>query len=165
MVRGIQVGQSPEAAIADAAEVVKAPLKDHLVLVKQLTDVGVPLVDALSAIAVDIDMPEFDFAVAAVSAQAESGGNLSSALMNLVDSIRARHQLQMKVQALSAEGKVSAAMMVMMPILLFVWLSMSRPDYVAPFYEDPTGEMLMFLAFGLLGIGAYVLSKIARIKV
>jgi len=89
--------------------------------------------------------------VTAVSLQISTGGNLSIILQTLSKIIRERFQLKRKVRALSAEGRISAYGLTVMPILLALYINFQNPDYYGAVWDDP-----VFLP-GLIGIGIWSL--------
>jgi tight adherence protein B len=163
--RSLQVGQSPDAAIALAAESCESPLADELAQVVHLNAAGISVDAALRSVAKDIDLPEFDFFVSALEAQARSGGSIVHVLQELVGVIRARAQLKMKIDALTAEGKMSAGVLTLLPLGIFGWLCVSQEDYVAPLFEPGTGHTLLGVGFGLIVVGLVVMMRIVKIKV
>ena len=165
MVRGVQVGQSPEEALQEATDEVRAPLRAYLQTVGRLVDAGVPLAQAMEAVSEEIDLTEYDFVIAAVAAQGESGGNLSEALINLIEIIRARHQLEEKVKALTAEGKISAALLGSLPFGLFIYMLLANREYVDPLLSTDAGLGVLYGAFVLVGVGILVMIKMVKIKV
>ena len=163
--RSLQAGQTIDAAIALAAKSTPNPLQRELHDVIKLSSVGVPAAEALRAVSPNIDLPEFDFFISAIEASDRSGGNLSRVLGELVGVIRARNQLKLKVDALTAEGKMSAVVLALLPIGIFGWLCFSNPSYVEPLFEREAGQIIMGLAFFLIFFGVAVMLRMVRLKV
>jgi tight adherence protein B len=165
MARGVQVGQSIESAILDASDQVEAPLRDKLLMIHKLTEVGISLPNALATVAQDIDLTEFDFFVCAITAQLHSGGSVVASLNNIVDIIRARETLMQRVAALSAEGKMSAYMLSALPVVMYVFINLLRPDYMRPLSTHPAGPYILYGAAITVVIGFAAMMRLARIKV
>ena len=165
MARGLQVGQSIESAIYDAAQAVDRPMKDKLLMVHKLTEVGISLPNALETVAVDIDLAEFDFFVSAVTAQLQSGGSIVNSLLNIVEIVRARKELKAKVAALSAEGKMSAYVLTCLPVGIYVYLKLVRPEYLRPLDVHAAGPYILWGAVALVVVGFVVMMRLAKIKV
>ncbi len=165
MVRSLKVGQSVQASIQNAMQVVDNPLKKNFQSFGNLVSVGIPVPTALRAVGKEIDIAEFDFFVFAVTAHLESGGNLATILQSLADTIRDRTHLRLKIAALAAEGKMSAILLSILPIALFGYINLVQPGYAEPFYTREVGELMLFIAFGLIAVGYYVMQKIANLKV
>ncbi|MGF1719964.1 type II secretion system F family protein [Vibrio kyushuensis] len=79
----------------------------------------------------------------AVLLQKETGGNLSENLEKVSHVLRARFKLQRKIKTISAESRLSAWILVLSPFILFIFMSIINPTYVAPLYEDPRGMTLV----------------------
>lgn len=165
MGRGLQVGQSIESALYEAKSAIGEPLSSKLAMAYKLNEVGISMQNSLETVAIDIDLPEFDFFVSAVSAQLQTGGSIVASLQNIVDIIRARKELQAKVAALSAEGKMSAYVLSFMPVGIFAYLKFTQPDYLDPLMAHPWGSYILAFAAGLVVFGFAVMMWLAKIKV
>lgn len=101
----------------------------------------------------------------AVLLQKETGGNLTENLDKVSQVLRARFKLARKIKTLSAESKMSAWILMLVPFVMFAVLSLISPDFVAPLFDDPRG-IKMALA-GLVGmvLGALWIKKIINFEV
>jgi tight adherence protein B len=97
--------------------------------------------------------------------QKESGGNLAEILERISAVIRGRFRLHRKVKTLSAEGRMSAWVLSMVPLGLFVVLTVSSPDYLPMLVEDPRGQKMIIASIISAAIGVYWIRKILRIEV
>ena len=103
--------------------------------------------------------------VTAILVQKETGGNLAEILRQISTVIRGRFKFQRKVKTLSAEGRMSAWVLAMVPLGLFGYLSISNPDYLPILLEDETGKQLTAFAVVWSVIGIYFIRRIIRIEV
>lgn len=103
--------------------------------------------------------------VTAVLVQKESGGNLAEILERISGVIRGRFRLQRKVKTLSAEGRMSAWVLAMVPLFLFAVLMVTSPDYLPILLDDPRGQKMIAVAFVMAGIGVFWIRRILRIEV
>lgn len=103
--------------------------------------------------------------VTAVLVQKESGGNLAEILERISDVIRGRFRLQRKVKTLSAEGRMSAWVLTMVPLVLFAVLMVTSPDYLPILLDDVRGQKMIGAAFVMAMIGIFWIKKILRIEV
>ena len=103
--------------------------------------------------------------VTAVLVQKESGGNLAEILERISAVIRGRFKLNRKVKTLSAEGRMSAWVLAMVPLALFVVLMITTPDYLPALVDDPRGQKMIFGSMISASIGIYWIRKILRIEV
>lgn len=97
-------------------------------------------------------------AVVSVLIQRETGGNLAETIANISGVIRSRFQLQRKVKTLSAEGRLSAWVLILLPFVLMLVIYVVSPAYLTPLFHEPLGKKL------LLGSGASMLVGILWIR-
>lgn len=165
LVRSLVVGQPIDAALREAVKEIEPPFKDELeTLVGQLS-IGAPLEKALRSTAADVQLKEYDFFAIATIVQIESGGNLGEALRGLSETIRQRHAMRMKVQALASEGKASAIVLSALPVLLLMYFKWMSPEYVEPLFSDPRGNLILLGASFFIFVGALIMRKMVRIKI
>ena len=103
--------------------------------------------------------------VTAVIVQRETGGNLAETLGNISSIVRARFRFQRKVRTLSAEGRMSAWVLTMIPFVLFVGLMVTSPNYLTLLITEPAGIKLLSIAFTMIIVGIFWLKRIIRIEV
>ena len=80
--------------------------------------------------------------VTSILVQKETGGNLAEILENISNVIRGRFKFQRKVKTYTAEGRMSAWVLAMVPLVLFVILWVVTPDYLPVLLDDPRGQEL-----------------------
>lgn len=103
--------------------------------------------------------------VTAVLVQKESGGNLAEILERISTVIRGRFRLQRKVKTLSAEGRMSAWVLAMVPLGLFVVMTITSPDYLPVLLDDPRGQKMIVGSLISGSIGIFWIRRILRIQV
>ena len=103
--------------------------------------------------------------VIAVIVQRETGGNLAETLSNISAVVRGRFRFQRKVRTLSAEGRMSAWVLVLIPFTLFVGLMVTTPSYLKIMIEEPMGIKIISVALVMVVIGIIWLRRIVRIEV
>ena len=103
--------------------------------------------------------------VTAVVVQRETGGNLAETLSNISNVIRGRFRFNRRVKTLSAEGRMSAWILSLIPFLLFVAIMVTTPTYLPVLLEDPAGIKIIAVAFFLQVIGILWIRRILRIEV
>jgi Flp pilus assembly protein TadB len=127
--------------------------------------VGADLEDALNRVADRMDSTDLRWTVMAIRIQREVGGNLAEVLRTTVGTMRERAFLRRQVRALSAEGRLSAYILVILPVVVGAWFFISDPSYMRPLYTTLIG-LLMFIGGGLLiVIGALWMRKLIKIEV
>ena len=97
--------------------------------------------------------------------QRDTGGNMVELLSNLSDSIRQQHKLKRKVSALSAQGRLSAAIIIAVPFVLALLMYFMIPEPVVGFVTNPIGMLLLGISGTWMAIGVVVLYKIVNIEV
>ncbi|MGF1702938.1 type II secretion system F family protein [Photobacterium makurazakiensis] len=101
----------------------------------------------------------------AVIIQKETGGNLSETLEKISDVIRDRFRLLRKVRTLSAEGRMSAWVLMMVPFVLFIMLYFSSPGYLEPLFTSDKGASILTATGVLMVLGLIWIRKLLRIEV
>jgi tight adherence protein B len=103
--------------------------------------------------------------VTAVLVQKETGGNMAEILDQISTVIRARFRFYRKVRTLSAEGRLSAWILAMVPFSLFIVITISTPDYLPVLLESPEGVKLIWFGSVMAVIGIYWIRRIIRVDV
>jgi tight adherence protein B len=103
--------------------------------------------------------------VTAVLVQKETGGNLAEILDQISTVLRGRFRFQRRVRTLSAEGRMSAWVLGMVPLILFGAMAILNPDYLPLLFEEEIGRQLALFALIWGGIGIYLIRRIIRIEV
>jgi tight adherence protein B len=103
--------------------------------------------------------------VTSVLVQKETGGNLAEILEQISTVIRARFKFYRRVRTLSAEGRLSAWILALVPLALFVVIWFTTPTYLPRLIEDPDGHGLIFGAVALSTVGVLWIRRVIRIEV
>jgi Flp pilus assembly protein TadB len=93
------------------------------------------------------------------------GGNLAEVLLTIAGTIRERAFLRRQVRALSAEGRLSAYILIALPLLVGAWLFISAGTYMRPLYTTPLGELMLGFAVLLLLIGSFWMNRTIKVEV
>jgi tight adherence protein B len=126
---------------------------------------GRPVVQSLQGIAERMNSEDFRWTVMAIEIQREVGGNLSEVLQTVADTMVARNRLRGEVKALTAEGRISAIVLVLIPVVLFGFLLIVNPNYLEPLLSDPIGVAALAVAGLLLVFGVFWLRRLVDIEV
>ncbi len=103
--------------------------------------------------------------VTAILVQKESGGNLAEILEQISKVIRGRFRFQRRVRTLSAEGRMSAWILALIPLVLVVAMTLGNPEYLPMLWNDPIGKKLTAFAVVWAAIGVFFIRRIIRIEV
>lgn len=169
------VGQ-PQLAV-DRAEVVAQGalanaqvLRDHLArsagLPRDGTDAyGVPLEQALEHLCERVPLTSVRYFTVAVLIQRTAGGNLTKILGGLSRLLRQRVKLLDRIHVLSAEGRLSAWILVVLPFALAGLLYVINPQCMGPLWQDPIGRSMVQVLLTMMGVGGMVMRRIIKIRV
>lgn len=160
----MEAGHSLLTALQLVAEDADEPISTELRRVLAETQVGRPLLDALDAMAVRLDCPDFTWTVEGVRIQLEVGGRLAEMLRTLSGFMRAREEVRRELRALVAEGKLSAYVLGALPVLMFLFMRMAAPEYVESLWTTGTGRLMMAGAALLMAGAAAVMARIVRLE-
>jgi len=103
--------------------------------------------------------------VTAILVQKDTGGNLAEILENISGVVRGRYRFHRKVRTLSAEGRMSAWILILVPFVLFLMISISTPSYLTTLTESEIGRTMIFWACVMAVVGIFWIRKIIRINV
>jgi tight adherence protein B len=126
---------------------------------------GLPLRDALLNMTDRVPLMDVRFFVTALLLQKETGGNLAELLDELSRLIRERFRIYREVKVRSAQGRLTAAVLIALPFIMLVVMQFLNPDYVKVLWDDPIGPMMLGGAAGLQVLGSLVIWKIVHIEV
>lgn len=129
------------------------------------TRLGANLDDGLEAVANRMNSDDLRWTVMAIRIQQGVGGNLAEVLLTIVATIRERAFLRRQVKSLSAEGRLSAYVLIALPIAVGAFLFFESRSYMRPLYATHLGLFLLALAVGLLVLGSAVMRRIIKIEV
>lgn len=129
------------------------------------TRIGLLLEDALDTVADRMDSPDLRWSVIAIRIQREVGGNLAEVLGHTVETMRERASIRRHVRALSAEGRLSAYILVALPILVGGWMFIASKNYVRPLYTTGVGIGMLVFAFLMLAAGSLWMRKMVKVEV
>lgn len=161
----LRAGYSLMQGVEAVSQEVEEPMGKELRRVVTEARLGREIEDSMDAVAERMDSPDFGWAVMAVRIQREVGGNLSELLLTVADTMVQRDRLRRDVSALTAEGKISAIILGLLPIGLGAFMWLSNPEYMAPLSETTMGQVLLGVAAVTAGIGFLWMKKIINIEI
>ncbi|WP_141703769.1 type II secretion system F family protein [Planobispora rosea] len=158
---GFSLGQALAALVRESAE----PVSTEFGRALAETRIGVDLEDALEKAAERTACRDLSWLVMAIRIQREVGGNLAEIMATAVDTMRERARLRRHVRALTAEGRLSAYVLIALPIGVGGWMFLIRGEYVRPLYTEPLGIVLLVAAVLLVAFGAFWMSRLIKVEV
>src|SRR5713101_156697 len=126
---------------------------------------GLPLRDALLNLTERVPLIDVRFFVTALLIQKETGGNLAEILDGLARVIRDRFRIYREVQVRTAQGRLTAGILIALPIVMLIILSALNPKYVGVLFTDPKGPVVLAIAAIMQVIGSAILWKIIHFEV
>ncbi len=165
MARVLRSGQSLGFGFNSVASEMSDPIGKEFGRVFEEQNLGVSMDDSLRSMCERVPNLDLRFFVTAVILQRQTGGDLSEILDKIGELIRDRFRIMGQVQALTGEGRLSGAVLLALPLLLFVVVYNMNPDYVTQLFTDPMGRKMLFYAIIMQILGAVVIKKIIEIKV
>jgi len=165
MASSLRAGHSFMQSLDAVAKEIPQPAATEFQRVVSEIRLGRPVDDALEALAERVGSPDFRWAVLAVNIQREVGGNLAEILDNVADTLRERAQMRRQVQVLTAEGRLSAWVLTLLPISIAVYMFITNPDYIGLLVTTNLGRIMLIVASTLLAIGVLWMRKIVDIDV
>ncbi len=162
--RSMQAGHAFSSALQIAGQESPAPMGRELRGVFSEIQYGESPNEALGHWAERVAGDDVRIFVIAVRIQSETGGNLAELLQQTAALIRERQKLRGTVRVLSAEGRISALILTLLPFGLGAMLSALNPDFMAQLWTDPLGVRLLTLALGLMALGMLWMWRLVRVQ-
>lgn len=165
MSRALKAGHAFTNGLKLAADEFNDPLGPEFAEVLDEINFGVSVANALRNLAKRVECPEIKYFVVGVILQRETGGNLAELMGILAFLIREKFKFQGKVRTLSAEGRLSAFILIALPFGIAGWMWFSNPKYLDPLLTDPIGKIMIIGAAIMMVFGIIVMKKIVAIEV
>jgi len=163
--QALRAGHALAGAIQLVSTQMPNPIAKEFGRVFQEQNLGIKVEEALLNMANRIDQMDVRFFVTAVLIQRQTGGDLAEILDKIGKVIRDRVQLLGTVQALTAEGRLSGWVLLLLPVIVFVACLFVNPEYSKVLINTPTGRMLLATAAAMDLMGMAMIKKIVNIKV
>jgi tight adherence protein B len=163
--RSLRAGHSLNAVFGLVGSEMEAPLATEFARAFEEQNFGIPLDEAIEDMADRVPNMDLRFFATAVVLQRQTGGDLSEILDKIGHLIRERLMILGQIQALTGEGRMSGAVLLAMPPVLFLVMLKLNYEYVMMLFTDEIGRYLLCIALGTQVVGALVIKKIIDIKV
>ncbi len=157
---GYSLPQALDAVVREGSQ----PISGELGRAMAESRLGVPIEEALDTVAERMDVPDFRWVVMAIKVQREVGGNLSGVLTTVTQTMRERAKLRRTIRALSAEGRLSAYVLVGLPICITLFLLAFRREYMRPLYTETAGIVMSLFAVLLVLAGSAFMAKLVKVE-
>jgi len=161
----LRAGYSLMQGVEAVSQEVDDPMGVELRRVVTESRLGRPLEESLEGAAERMDSPDFAWAVMAIRIQREVGGNLAELLLTVAETMTARERLRRDVRTLTAEGRMSAIVLGVLPIGLGAIMFVINPEYMGQLYKTTMGIVLSIAAAIAMAIGFFWMKKIIDIEI
>jgi tight adherence protein B len=161
----LSAGYSLPQALDNVARESGGPLGQELNRALLESRLGLPLEETLEAAAQRMQSKDFHWVVMAIRINRQVGGNLAEVLTNVGNTIRERERLRRQVKALSAEGVLSAWVLGLLPVMIGLFVALTRPEYLAPMLTEPIGWIMIAIGLVLYIAGVVWMRNLVRMEV
>lgn len=165
MARAMRAGHAFPTALKMVGDEMADPLGGEFRVAFDEVNYGIAMQDALMNMATRVPSTDLRYFVIAVLIQRETGGNLGELLDNISRIIRERIKLIGQVRVLSAEGRMSAWILGLLPFGAAAMMQVANPAFLEVLYTDPGGRKMLGVALTLMAIGVVAMRRIIRIRV
>ena len=164
IVRMIVVGNSTQAAFQMAVVNTKYPLREQMDNAMGMVKAGLDIDQALLQIARKVRIEEMFLLASILGLGVRYGGRSDVLLERVAHFMRDREEADNELVAMSAETRLSAWILGLLPVVVGGVIIATNPTYFGRMWNDPSGQNLVFFALGLQGIGALLLYRLARLS-
>jgi tight adherence protein B len=158
---GFSLPQALDAVTRDAAE----PARKEFGRAMAETRIGLDVADALDHMSVRMDSENMRWATMAIRIQRQVGGNLADTLRTTAKTLRERESLKRQVRALSAEGRLSAYILIALPVGVFLYSLAVNYEYVSLLWTHPLGILMSAAGILAMVVGVFWMRKVVQIEV
>jgi tight adherence protein B len=163
--RALRAGHAFTGAMKLAAENFDDPLGTEFEKTLDEINFGIATNDALKNLLNRVDSPDLRYFTVSVILQRDTGGNLSEIMDSIARIIRERFKFRDKVRVLSAEGRLSAVILVAIPVLLIAYLQFVKPGYLNTLTNEPVGKIVITIAISLVLLGIMLIKRLITINI
>ncbi len=158
---GFSLAQALDAVVRENSQ----PASGEFARALAETRIGIDLADALDEVADRLRSPDLRWVIMALRIQRETGGNLAEVLRNTVATMRERAYLRRQVRSLSAEGRLSAYVLLALPVVVSGWLFLTDPSYMRPLYLTFLGLTMLVGGLVMVTVGSLWMRKLIKVEV
>ena len=165
LVRSLKAGHAISVAISRVCQHMPDPIGSEFRIAAAEMAYGLDLETAMANLHLRVGQPDLALLSLAVGIQSKTGGNLAEVLSNMARVIRSRFKLRRKAHALASEARVSAYILSVLPIALFLIISITTPSFYGQVWDHPYTKPVLAGAFAWMMLGNYVMRRMARIRI
>ncbi len=160
----LKAGHAFNSALQSVVKEGAEPTSTELARVSSEIQLGMPSEQALDNMAKRMNSTNFGFVVMAVNIQRTVGGSLAYILDMVADTVRQRQQFSRKVKALTAQGRMSAYVLLAMPFMMALAIYALNSAYITILFDTTAGNVMIGIALFMMTIGGIVIQRIVSFK-
>jgi tight adherence protein B len=160
----LKAGHSFKTGLQVIVDEGRPPASKELKRVLTEAQLGRPIDDALSEMAIRLGSKNFEFVITAVTIQRQVGGSLAGLIDMVADTVRQRQQFAAKIKGLTAMGRAGAYVLMGLPFFVAAVITLMNREYMDPLYHTSTGHKLIFTMFAMMAFGSFVLRRMVSFK-
>lgn len=158
MANALRAGFTLQQVIVQIGREAGAPLRHEFGLFTKEVKLGLPVDDALAAMAGRVGSEDLELLATSTAIARQLGGNLAELFEGIAATIRERFRLEGRIAALTSQGKLQGVIVASLPLFVAAFLQSYRPDLLAPMFESGYGYALV-AAIVLLQAAGFVLIR------
>lgn len=163
--RSLKAGHALTGGLQMVVQEFEDPIRGEFAKAVDEINFGIGIKEALINLTERVDCSNLNFFAVAITLQRETGGDLCEILEKISRLIRERFKLHGRIRTLSAEGRLSAMILIAIPFFLAFFFFITKPDYIKILVTDSIGKMLIAISLFTMIMGIIVMKKIVAIKV
>jgi tight adherence protein B len=160
----LKAGHSFKTGLQVIVDEGRAPASKELKRVLTEAQLGRPIDDSLSEMAIRLGSKNFEFVITAVTIQRQVGGSLAGLIDMVADTVRQRQQFAAKIKGLTAMGRAGAYVLMGLPFFVAAVITIMNGDYMDPLYHSSTGHKLIFTMLAMMAFGSFILRRMVSFK-
>jgi tight adherence protein B len=165
IVRSLRAGHPTPIAITMVAREMRDPIGSEFGIVADEITYGADLETALRNLYYRVGQDDLPLFVTAVAIQGSTGGNLGEILENLSKVIRERFKMRRKIRSLASEGRASAMILSSLPIVMFLVIQFTAPDFYAGIWNEDITKKALAAALTWMGIGNFIMYRLVNFRI
>lgn len=162
---GLRAGLSFSQAVSIAGKDLDSPISDEFTKIIRDNTLGKSMDDSLMDFTKRTDDEDVDMFVTAMIIQRQVGGNLAEILDTISSTIRERVRIKGEVRTLTAQSKLSAAIICFLPIAIAMFLAIVNPEYIGQLFTNSLGLIMVGVAVGMMILGIFIMMKLVKLDV
>jgi tight adherence protein B len=158
-------GQSLIQAVNEVSKQTNEPLSEEFKKVYDSVALGISLEDALSQTSNNITSSQYKLFIDAIRISNITGAKLSDILEKIEKSVAKQTEIYSKVEALTAQGKMSGMIVSIVPFFIILFVYLLEPDIMGILFTTAIGNIIFFIAVLMLLLGSFFMKKLTEIDI